>query len=149
MSDLHKSKMTGGQYLSLGVGLIAASAAIYVLTQDYWAGGDFSPLHVLLPIIAIVAIASGKLLYCALHDGVWSNAAGFALLFVLATCCVLMKSVGKQAEVYDVKTSVYRHANQQHLAISGRHRTGRKSARACPSKCRMGNRRPSQNTRRA
>ena len=113
------SSMSGGQKLALVVGIAAAAGAIYLLTQDAWETGEIKSVHVILPLIMLVTIGAGKLLYSAARDGVRSSAAGFALIFALGTGIVVVESVGKQAENYDATTSSIRKANEQRLAISG------------------------------
>ena len=88
---------------AFGVGLVASGGALLILLDHPIRTGDWQIKHILVPLVLLIAIASGKLLYAAWRSGVASSAAGFGVAFVLATVWIVANSVGNQAELHDAK----------------------------------------------
>jgi hypothetical protein len=94
--------------ISFGAGAIAAGGALFVLWQQPISTGQWEAAHVLVPIVLALAILAGKLSYVAWRQGVLSSAAGFVVLFGMATAWIVINSVGNQAEVSDHRVAANR-----------------------------------------
>jgi hypothetical protein len=97
--------------ISFGAGAIAAGGALFVLWQQPISTGQWEAAHVLVPIVLALAILAGKLSYVAWRQGVLSSAAGFVVLFGMATAWIVINSVGNQAEVSDHRLASARAAH--------------------------------------
>ncbi len=109
----NKPKMTGSQWCSAALGCVATAAALYILTQDVVAGGALKSEHILLPALLLIGTVASKMSISAWRTGARLSAVGFALIGLFATTGVVLKSVGKQAEVRDGKVSAIRHTNKR------------------------------------
>jgi hypothetical protein len=108
--------------ISFGAGAIAAGGALFVLWQQPLSTGQWEAAHVLVPIVLALAILAGKLSYVAWRQGVLSSAAGFVVLFGMATAWIVINSVGNQAEVSDHRVAAARaaHARLRTLTSASR-----------------------------
>lgn len=118
--------MSGSQWCSALLGCVATGAAVYILTQDYVQTGQLKPEHILLPTLLLIGTCASKMSMSAWHKGAKLSSVGFAMIGVLATAGVIIKSVGKQAESRDGKVSEIRHNNKRIMTIDSQLASERK-----------------------
>lgn len=82
--------------LAIGVGILAASAALAILLAEPVATGTWRLEHFLLPAIVAITIAAAHLSIEALRDWRPFAAAGFGLVFIVGTVLTVYSSVGNQ-----------------------------------------------------
>ncbi|MEO1419447.1 MAG: hypothetical protein AAFU66_00605 [Pseudomonadota bacterium] len=147
------SPSLGARIAAFTAGTIAAAGALIVLldtplrTCDWSAGPTWSAIlscqwdqkHILVPIMLVIAIFSGKLMYLAQRAGVRSNAVGFGVVFAMATVWIVINSVGNQAESNNQASAGTVHRNAQIARIEDElGRTEKRLARAHAEADRLG-----------
>lgn len=91
--------ITRERLLAIGVGLVAAAAALAILWQDVLMAGAKPTLdHFLMIAIVAITITVGHL---AIHGRTKGAFLGFGFIFVLGLALTVYTSVGRQAEVSD------------------------------------------------
>ena len=90
---------TIGRAVALVAGVISTACALGILLEDVWLGkAAFALKHALTIGVVALAILFGHLVVEAGRARHWLGAAGFVVLFFVATGLVVYKSTGRQAE---------------------------------------------------
>jgi hypothetical protein len=91
-------------------GVIAAGGACSLLVRDGWSTG-FTLDHALMPVMVGLTILSGHLFWQAVRDWRALSALGFAVLAIVGSTLTIYETMGRRAEIRDMKVSAAVAAN--------------------------------------
>lgn len=92
------SSYTTAQKCATALGVLATGGALAILWQEPIATGIWTLKHALMPLLVVIAVATGELAAFAALERRLGSAAGFAVVFVIASALTLYSSVGSQRE---------------------------------------------------
>lgn len=93
------------QIVALVAGVLGMAGTVTILLQDVYVSGQWKPVHILIPLIMLIHVATAYLAVDAAAQGKRSWALGFGVVAFAGLLCVGYASVGKQFEAAAEKAS--------------------------------------------